>query len=641
MIHGGPCASKPHGGPEIDVAEARWDAPRRGTSTWSPRRNLFLTNGFYRLGGVRLSDEKLHYLLTKEYTHGIMRNSWSHLSPVREWFGRASACLLSLLIALPAVGQSPPQSSPSQVTQSQQTQAPTVRVTTRLVQVNVIAQRADGKPVADLTKDDFALFDKGQPQPISTFSRETIHVVTAAENPGAAVAAAHVYSNRLEQKAGVPSAVTVILLDQLNTRFADQSYARAQVIKFLSQLQPGDRVALYTLTDRITVLHDFTKDATSLLAAINRHRTTDSAQVEASEPEQVDSSDAQMDAFLNAANQRMATFFQVNRAKTTAEAFEAIANHLMRIPGRKNLVWVSGSFPFTINEDSLTDMQNFSYEIEKATRALNNANLAVYPVDARGLIPPQFRQGSVSSRSLARGTAPALITMSPNPQHFATMNTLADRTGGRAFYNTNDIFGSIRKAIEDSQVTYVLGYYPSHGDWDGKWREIKVEVKRAGVHLRFRRGYFALPDSTPTPQQEQAMLRDAVTSSLDFTTLGINITADAVDVPGARRLHATIQVDARDITLEPQGGRWVGVLDFVFVQRAADGKQLASESQQISMHLTKERYDLLMKNGLIWERDLPIVAGVAQLRLVARDNGSGSVGSVSVPVDKLFSAQTH
>jgi hypothetical protein len=286
-------------------------------------------------------------------------------------------------------------------------------------------------------------------------------------------------------------------------------------------------------------------------------------------------------------------------------------------------------------------MQNFSYEIEMATRALNSADLAVYPVDARGLIAPQFRQGSVSSRSIQRGKAPPLITMSPNQENFATMNTLADRTGGRAFYNTNDIFGSIRKAIEDSQVTYVLGYYPAHTDWDGKWREIKVTTKRPGVHLRFRRGYFALPDSTPTDQQAKMIVHDAVTSPLDFTTLGLNVHAAPVDVPGARQIRVEIQLEARDVTLEPKDGRWVGEIALVIVERDAEGKDLASDSKQISMHLNNDTYLGVMKNGLIWDRELRIAPGTTQLRIVACDAPSGAIGSVIIPVDKLFLAQAQ
>ncbi len=557
------------------------------------------------------------------------------------FLSRFCAWIMIALLALPLGSQSPSQDKPKAPTQGDQA-PPALRVTTRLVQINVIAQRGDGKPVTDLTKDDFVVFDKGQPQPIATFSMETTRTLVDAS--AASSTLSNLYSNRLEQKPGVPTAITVILLDGLNTRFTDMSYARQQIIKFLNQLQPQDRVALYSLTTRLTVLHDFTSDATSLLAALKRHRVRDSEQVQASEPETSNTGDDLMDQFLNEANQRMANFYTVNRALTTAGALEAIAEHVGRLPGRKNLIWVSGSFPFNIGMDdmsqprNLQDARSFGEEIERAARALNDANLAIYPVDARGLIPPVFAASAGPSRAIARGKMPSLITMTPPHGNTDTMVLLADRTGGRAFYNTNDIFGSIRRAIEDSQVTYLLGYYPTHGAWDGKWRELKVQVKRPGVHLRFRRGYFALPDKPHTQQEALAVLREAVYSPLDFTTLGITARVDAVDVPGARTLKTEVKIETRDVNLELKDDRWVGEVDLTYVQRNPEGKQLASETRQIRMHMNRQTYEMVRRNGLVLERDLPVVAGATQLRIIAQDATSGSIGSVSVPLDKLFAA---
>jgi VWFA-related protein len=180
---------------------------------------------------------------------------------------------------------------------------------------------------------------------------------------------------------------------------------------------------------------------------------------------------------MNAANQCLTDFYTVNRVERTAGTLEDIANHLAPLPGRKNLIWVSGSFPLYIWLDApytpaiaTQERRTFSNEIERAARALNNAGLAIYPVDARGLIAPSFanrRPGSTRGDIPGRRGYQAPITLSPNRANFDALNTLADRTGGRVFYHTNDILGSIRRAIDDSRVTYVLGYYPSHGQWDG------------------------------------------------------------------------------------------------------------------------------------------------------------------------------
>ncbi len=548
---------------------------------------------------------------------------------------RLAAGLCAILLAVPSLSQAPAP-APGQTPEPAK-QAPPLRVTTHLVQVNVIVQDKKGEPVADLTKDDFALFDQGQPQEISSFSVESLRALPAP----AQTVPANLFSNRFGHKAGTPTSVTVVLLDGLNTRFEDMSYARTQIIKFLGQLQPQDHVALYTLTTRLRVLHDFTTDATSLLRTIQPYKGHVSSELAASEPEEANTGNDEIDQFLNDANQRMADFYTINRTKATASALEGIANHLAQLPGRKNLIWVSGSFPFSIglddfSLDSTRERRTFSEEVERAARALNNANLAIYPVDARGLIAPSFAANPRIRPAKRGGAIPPAIMLSPHRANFDTMNILAERTGGRAFYNTNDIQGSIRRAIDDSRVTYVLGYYPTHGQWNGKFREIKVQVKRPGLHLRHRGGYFALPDKPLDPQQRQALLREAVSSPLDATILGLNVYVTPVDVPGARTLKTELQISSRDVTLDPEGDRWVGAVDVLFLQLAPDGSSVGGETKTVNMRLTRETYEAVVKDGVKLTRNLPVAPGAANLRVVVRDASSGAIGSVSIPLEKLF-----
>ncbi len=553
----------------------------------------------------------------------------------------ATLCAVQLaLMPLQAQSPAPPANQAPPQTRQEQT---VLKVTTRLVQVNVVVQDRHGQPVTDLTKDDFVIFDQKEQQKISTFAMESNRLLAApAQAPPP-----NFFSNRYEQKSGVPTAVTVVLLDGLNTQFHDMAYARNQVIKFLEQLQPQDRVALYTLTDQLRVLHDFTSDATSLLRAVQRYKGHYSSELAASED--IDTSDTGnqlLDDFLNAASQRMADFYTVNRVQRTAAAIEEIANHLAALPGRKNLVWVSGAFPFYLNLDAdytpanaTLERRTFSYEVERAVRALNNANLAIYPVDARGLIGPAFANPSLSATRggmPGRGGVPRTITLSPNRANFDTMNILADRTGGRAYYNTNDIRGSIRRAIEDSRVTYVLGYYPTHQDWDGKFREIKVKVNRPGLEIRSRRGYFAFPEKKLDPKQVQAVLREAVSSPLDATDLGLTVRVTPVEIPGTREVKAEFNVAQRDLTLNADGDRWVGAIDVLFVQFSPQGKPLKSDMKTVGVNLTQAKYNQVRQVGAIFTLEEPIVDGAGQLRVVVRDTTSGSLGSVSVPLEKLF-----
>ncbi|MGH9594740.1 MAG: VWA domain-containing protein, partial [Bryobacteraceae bacterium] len=173
-------------------------------------------------------------------------------------------------------------------------QTPPLRVAARLVQVSVIVQDKKGQPVPGLSKSDFQIADQGQPQEIAFFSEETNAPPAAAP---VSLAAPNSYSNRLTEKAGVPTSVTVILLDALNTQFRDMGYARLQIVKFLKQLQPQDRVALYGLSNKLYVLHDFTNDASTLLAALDRSKGQQRFEMDATNPDPSDTGDDQVDAF--------------------------------------------------------------------------------------------------------------------------------------------------------------------------------------------------------------------------------------------------------------------------------------------------------------------------------------------------------
>lgn len=543
------------------------------------------------------------------------------------------ACIFVLcLAAAGATQQTTPPKSPAQ-------EAPSVRVTTRLVQVSVVVQDSRNQPITGLTRDDFTLLDAGQPQPISVFSVESSAQLTTPAAP----LPPNTFTNRSEQRSGTPTSVTIILLDQINTRFGDNVYARDQVIRFLGQIQPNDRVALYTLGAGITVLHDFTADASRLVRALARHKGGEEAALTASEPEAADTGDAELDAWLNNANQRMGDFYLRNRVRTTTAAMEAIANHVARLPGRKNLVWVSGSFPISFGLDRERSEGNmspdsgvFTDEIERATRALNNANIAIYPVDARGLVVGN-RTAAMRGGSTGRGPAvnpwPGLPGLALTHD---TMNTLADRTGGRAFYNTNDINASIRRAIADSRVTYVLGFYPSHNKWDGKFRDLKVRVNREGARVRHRKGYFAFAEQPPAGTESRtAELIESARSPLDAAALGITAQVKRVQAAGDDILNVTLRLDHRDVSLRQEGDRWVGAVDLLFMQRGNEGRELTRDVQTMQINVSQSRYAQFESQGILFSGRVPVAAGAEELRLVVRDTGSTAVGSLAVPFSQL------
>lgn len=524
-------------------------------------------------------------------------------------------------------------------------EAPAVRVTTRLVQVSVVVKDRKGAPLDGLGRDDFALFEDGKPQPIQIFAVERLELTATGAPPPP-----DTFSNYLDARGKRPNSVTVILLDGLNTRFMDMAYSRQQIIKFLRQLQPGDRIALYTLGNRLRILHDFTADAAILLKALDRHRPGVSHQLEASEPEVVDSGipgNEELDAFLNDANQRISDFYTVNRVRTTLQALEIISNHLAGFPGRKNLVWVSGGFPLQIGFDQIPDpnrpmveRRGFSDEVDRAVRALNAANIAIYPVDARGLVAPfSDPRGSISVGG--PGRSPLGSPLGSFWAKIETMNELADRTGGRAFYNTNDIKGSIRRAIDDSTLTYVLGYYPTHGQWDGKYHKIKVQVRRPGANLRFRQGYFALPEPTFTEDAGERMMRAAAWNPLDSTGVRLLVRAKQFYAAGASRIKLDMKFVPQDVQLQFKDEHFRGALEYLFVQRKSNGTVYSTRVFRQELNLPRRVYEQMLATGMTLSRDFDLLEDVDLVMVVARDPESGRVGSVRIPLAKLGAQESN
>jgi VWFA-related protein len=540
--------------------------------------------------------------------------------------------LVILLGAVSGFAQSIQQSAPTKQT----TSAPaTLRVTSRAVQVSIVVQGKDGQPISGLTKADFTLFDKGERQQISSFVERSSHLVTTVADGTPAPPSSNSFSNQRDS-VDESQSVTVILLDALNTDFGDMTFARGQVVKFLRQVQPRDRIALYGLTSRILILHDFTSDTATLLRALDQasKKVTSTGKPVASgstafaEFSDVNSGMIGGDlGWLVKGLAREEIFNQTNKVEQTAEAFKAIANHLANVPGRKNLVWVSGSFPINMGYGSIgavgVDKAQFAGDIEKAVEALSNANVAVYPVNARGLTAPGLPVGAARSSAASDSM-------------IATMQSFAQGTGGLAFYNTNDIGGAIRRAIDDGRATYELSYYPTHDQWNGAFREIKITANHPGVHLRYRSGYFATSSASGSVQHRKELLADAVHSPLEFTEIALDVQADGSTHPDGRSLVARVRVDPGQLHFAENNGHWTDNVDVVWVSLDAEGKSVGTMHRLLRLNIPQQAYEDIMRRGLTFSQNLPLSNEAVEMRLVTSDTGSGAIGSLNIPLTRIF-----
>jgi VWFA-related protein len=487
---------------------------------------------------------------------------------------------------------------------------PSFHATTRLVQVNVIVRDKNG-PVADLSKDDFTITDRGKARPAATFA-----VSAATKTTASGPLPPNTYSNRYTGPAGAPGSVTIVLLDALNTlyygssfvdtagakHFDDQAiaYAKQQILKFARNLDAKDRVAIYALGTSLHALCDFTSDPAELQKVLNEYRGEGVTRAEVADPAPSGFSspmydvDPSFDAHNDSAAATLAAQANGSRAGMTLAALLAIANHAAAIPGRKNLIWVTADPPLAG---------------EALGRLLSRANLAIYPVDARGLVTS--------------------FTPRYQPAGQDTLRQFADATGGRAFVNNNDLATAVRSAVDDGNVSYTLGFYVDDEALDGKFHELKIRVNRPGLEVRYPDGYFATRDETDAGARQRAM-RSALASP--FNSAAIHILARLDKADRVYRLSGSL--DLHDVRMEEAAGKHTGAVEVLVYQQDALGRVLGQSRQRLNLSLTDAEFAAYLKSGVMFRENFEAKPGVRSVRILAGDPGSAVMGSLIIQVSE-------
>jgi VWFA-related protein len=548
-----------------------------------------------------------------------------------------ASALLVIFTCAPGHSQSRgEQSPPGQQSQPQKqggSQSEALRVTSRLVQVTVTVQDKDGHPVTGLARDDFKIFDQGQPQQIAAFSAQTSRITANASVP----ASPNIFSNRLAQPADSQPPLTVIVMDAFEAKYQDRYWCRPicqlgpmfqQVRKFVSQVRLQDRVALYEIGEQLYLLQDFTNDANALRRGLDRGSEY-AAQI----------------TFQWAVCQPLET------EPHTMDALHEIAARLARVPGRKNLIVLSHGFPPIPLDDGGTIITNRN--IDNSAKTLGNSDLPMTAIDTAGVyyvmgVPIGPVPGGGGGRGLisgggstpsgggGHGSCPA-----PHLRDFDYSKDLAERSGGRAISETNDIAGAMRRVMDDYSATYLLGYYPDHNKWNGEFREIKVKVGRRDVEVHARNGYYAVADTASASQLAAQRLADELRSPLESTDIGLDVEADAVNVPGGvRQLKVKISLDPSQLQFHQQGARWIDNIAEYWVENDSAGKQVGTHSQTLNLRPTQDQYKAFLQHEFSFSETVPVAEGAEEIHFVLHDGWNGAIGSVIIPLSKLFLQNT-
>ena len=450
--------------------------------------------------------------------------------------------LTTLVLATLTAAQTPQPSQPPATQQPPQSGVATLRAGTQLVVVDVVVTDKNQKPVHGLKASDFTLTEESAPQTIKHFEEHTaLTPADATRFPTLPKFPPGVFTNYTP--APVNGAVNLLLLDALNTPLRDQAFVRQQLLAYLNATPPGTRIAIFGLTTQLTILQGFTSDpeilkkVTSSKLGKNSPLLQDSVggggiQNSTADTLEDQGVDPTIVANMRQFDAQQQSFQLQLRVKYTLDAMNQLARYLSSIPGRKNLIWFSGSFPISVLPDTTGNLPDpfavvadYEKEFRETVNLLARSQVAVYPVDARGLTnAPVFdastsrNYGSPGGRGQARMTQDMNKFSTDTTSEHSTMSQMAEATGGHAFYNTNGLTQAVATAINDGSNFYTLTYTPSNPASDGKFRKIKVQLAQSGVNLAYRHGYYADdPHKTPSPaangQPQQTKVADSAVTS--------------------------------------------------------------------------------------------------------------------------------
>lgn len=600
----------------------------------------------------------------------------------------AVAAALSCGVAMAQSSQYPdsaPQVQQEVTAVADQGPVPQLTARARRVTVDVVVTDDKGRPVTGLSRGDFSIYEDGVLQPMRSFELFTPGTPVEYVPPQLPKLPPNTFVNLAAAPAsGTP---TVLLYDVLNTPLDAQGYAHMEMVDFIKHRKPGTQIAIFVLSDKLHLLQGFTDDDAALTRALDRKggHATPSTQlsgagstatsastlapvVAAGDPKAYSNTNVSQPAgALQNFEALEQSYLLDQRVEITLDGLTEIGRFLAGLPGRKNLVWLSGSFPAAVLPDihisvnSLDHDQatrNFGDQVKEATDLLNLSHVAVYPIDVRGLMVPPLvgpaRSNFFSEQSL---------------EH-ATMDTIAETTGGRARYNTNDVQGAVAEAMENGSTYYSMTYSPTNPKLDGGLRKIKVKLKEPGYSLSYRTSYYAddlqraamevadAPQSPLSPSLERGAPEahelfvearmQAMGEPVAATPKQMEMLAEYEAMTAKKKKKkagpppAPVLMQSYVITYgllprqlawktEPNGSHKAS-LELGVLAYDDDGRKLNGIDSQIEDNVPPQRYALIPDEGYHLFQTVVIPVTAASVRLAVRDMAANRVGSIEVPL---------
>ncbi len=541
---------------------------------------------------------------------------------------------------------------------SQQTspQAGKITTTTELVLVPTIVTQK-GAHLPGLTKDDFAILENGKEQKIGVFEeiRTTTDRIPKPELAAGQFANLDTHDIRR---------MTIIAIDMINTPTIALAKVRDELVSYLGDAAASDEplgiVAL--LPGGIQVLHDVTTDKKVLMLALDSFRTHQPVRGAKTVTPAIDeqpmqtfytaSTEEQADRFarvLDAWGTSMDAQQQLQRMQgrmariSTLEALQQLAQMLAGFPGRKTVVWASASFPFAEGLFSTDKGLSTSYSLDKAGSSLdyiaytwqllNEANIAIYPVDARGLVNTAYDGVMSPDNKYSPSYVQKQSVQDDFRDSITTFENMATATGGKPCYGRTDLRNCFKEATQDSHDYYLLGYYVDRSKSKPGWKKLEIKTKASGVKVRARSGFFLTPSGMNADAIRKTDIGTALVSPLSYSGLYFRGSWLDTEARGAKKgVKYELQVPASSVSIDESDGNRLN-MEFVATVTGKDGKPAANLGQTLDRRLPAPAVQEIRTNGIRYRNTLELEPGTYLVHFVVRDNLAARTGSVVIPLN--------
>jgi len=507
----------------------------------------------------------------------------------------------------------------------------TFRSSVDLVTVNVVVRDRNGDVVRGLTRDDFTVTEDGRPQSISTFDFEEI--ATQAMEASAVAIPTVLGSVGRAPAAPVPAAETKPVVDMHGRRLIamlfDLSSMQPEEIQrsvtsardyIEKRLSPADMVAIATLSTTLQVPLDFTGDRDLLLQTLDRMSGVEGMGFD--ETAAADPTDDTATAF--AADDSEFTLFNTDRR---LQALQALTEAMAPIEQKKSLIYFSSG----MTQTGLDNRVAIRTVIDRAVRS----NVSIYTADMRGLqaLGPagDASQASTRGQSAFSGAAVSgrFSTMSASQD---ALSSLAEDTGGRAFFDQNDFKSVFDRIVADTSAYYLLGFSSTNRTMDGRFRRVRVSLKRTDLKLEYRAGYYAPRDFSHSGRDDrEQQLMEQLFSDLSVTDLPVYASSAYFRIKGDRYfVPLWVAVPGSNVPFNKSGDKSKATLDILAIVR--DPQQRPVARIRDTVNLAVSAADEVQRKNVQYQTDLELPPGVFQLKVVVRENQTGNMGSFEAPI---------